>query len=117
LIVYLEDVAPDHRVTYITQGLLRLAFRKVAASDDSAYSADPLHAYRRVDIRPMTPGTFENVLIGLSPIAALVRKEHRLRIAVAGADNGNLERLPAEGDITLAIERGADSYVEVPQLH
>jgi hypothetical protein len=32
-----EDVAPDDRVSYITQGVLRLAFRKVALGDDSAY--------------------------------------------------------------------------------
>jgi hypothetical protein len=54
-----------------------------------------------------------NILIGLSPIAALVHKV----IAIAGVDNGNLERVPVEGDVSLAIERGADSYVEVPQLH
>ena len=117
LIVYLEDVAPDNRVTYITQGPLRLAFRKVAQSDDSAYSADPLHTYRRADMSPMTPARFETVLVGLSPIAALVHKEHRLRVAIAGADHGNLERLPAAGDVTLIIRRGPDSYVEVPQLH
>lgn len=117
LIVYLEDVAPDNRVTYITQGVLRLAFRKMAVSDDGAYSADPLHTYRRADMSPMTPGKFENVVLGLAPIAALVHKAHRLRIAIAGADNGNLERLPAAGDATLAIRRGLNSYVEVPQLH
>jgi len=116
LIVYLEDIAPDNRVTYITQGVLRLAFRKVAESDASAYSADPLHTYRRADMSPMKPGRFENVLVGLSPIAALVQKHHRLRIAIAGADNGNLERLPAEGDAILSIAGGPDSYVEVPQL-
>jgi putative CocE/NonD family hydrolase len=116
LIVYLEDVAPDNRVTFITQGVLRLAFRKVAASDDSAYSADPLHTYRRADMSPMIPGNFENVLVGLSPIAALVHKQHRLRIAIAGADNGNLERLPAQGDATLSVAGGPDSYVEIPQL-
>jgi predicted acyl esterase len=117
LIVYLEDVAPDNRVTFITQGVLRLAFRKVAGSDDSAYSADPLHTYRRADMSSMIPGNFENVLVGLSPIAALVRKQHRLRIAIAGADNGNLERLPAQGDATLSVAGGLNSYVEIPQLH
>jgi len=117
LIIYLEDVAPDNRVTYITQGLLRLAFRKVSVTDNSAYSADPLHAYRRADMSPMTPGTFDKVLIGLSPIAALIHKGHRLRIAIGGADDGNLERLPAEGDVALTIGRGPDSYVEVPHLH
>lgn len=117
LIVYLEDVAPDGRVTYITQGVLRLAFRKITMNDDSAYSADPLHTYRRADMSPMKPGRFENVLVGLSPIAALVHKQHRLRIAIAGADNGNLGRLPAQGDATLGIEGGPESYVEVPRLH
>ncbi len=116
LIVYLEDVAPDNRVTYITQGVLRLAFRKLAEGDDSAFSADPLHGYRRADMRPMRPGGFENISLGLSPIAALVRKGHRLRVAIAGADDGNLERLPAAGDATLSIARGGDSYVEVPLL-
>ncbi|MGB6605371.1 MAG: CocE/NonD family hydrolase, partial [Steroidobacteraceae bacterium] len=116
VIVYLEDVAPDGRVTYITQGVLRLAFRKLAKDDDGAYSADPLHTYRRSDMRPMTPGTFEDVSLGLSPIAALVRKGHRMRVAIAGADDGNLERLPADGDVTLSVARGRDSYVEVPEL-
>jgi len=116
LIVYLEDVAPDNRVTYMTQGVLRLAFRKVAVSDDSAYSADPLHTYRRADMSPMKPGSFENVLVGLSPMAALVHKQHRLRIAIAAADNGNLERIPPQGDATLSIAGGPDSYVEIPRL-
>jgi putative CocE/NonD family hydrolase len=117
LIIYLEDVAPDGRVTYITQGVLRLAFRKIAVGDDSAYSADPFHAYRRADMKPMTSGAFENILVGLSPIAAYIHKGHRLRIAIAGADDGNLERLPAEGDAILTIGRGANSYVEVPRVN
>jgi uncharacterized protein len=66
--------------------------------------------------RPMRPGAFENISLGLSPIAALVRKGHRLRVAIAGADDGNLERLPAAGDVTLSVAHGGDSYLEVPQL-
>ncbi|HEY6621835.1 MAG TPA: CocE/NonD family hydrolase C-terminal non-catalytic domain-containing protein [Steroidobacteraceae bacterium] len=116
LIIYLEDVAPNKGVTYITQGALRLAFRKTAVSDDSAYSSDPLHTYRRADMSPTKPGRFENVLVGLAPIAALVHKQHRQRIASAGADNGNLERLLAVGNATLNIAVGSDSYVEVPRL-
>jgi putative CocE/NonD family hydrolase len=116
LIVYLEDVAPDGVVTYVTQGVLRLAFRKLAASDASAYSADPLHTYLTADMRPMMPGRFEDVLIALSPTATLIRKEHRVRIALAGADDGNLERLPAQGDVTWGIAWGRDSYLEVPQV-
>jgi putative CocE/NonD family hydrolase len=116
LIVYLEDVAPDGVVTYVTQGVLRIAFRKLAASDASAYSADPLHSYLHADMMPMTPGRFEDIRIALSPIAALIRKDHRVRITLAGADDGNLERLPAQGVVTWGIEWGRDSYLEVPQI-
>jgi putative CocE/NonD family hydrolase len=114
LIIYLEDVAPDGRVTYVSQGDLRLAFRKLVRGDDSAYSADPFHSYRRSDMAPLTPGTLADIVIAISPIAALIRKDHRLRVAIAGADAGNLERIPALGDADLTIVRGAESYVEVP---
>jgi uncharacterized protein len=114
LIIYLEDVAPDGRVTYISQGVLRLAFRKLVRGDDRAYSADPFHAYRRSDMALLKPGAPEEIVVGISPIAALVRKDHRLRIALAGADAGNLERIPAQGDADLTVVRGAGSYIEVP---
>jgi predicted acyl esterase len=116
LIVYLEDVAPNGRVTYVSHGLLRLAFRKLASGDDSAISADPFHTYRRADMMAMTPGTFQNVTVAISPIAALIGKGHRLRIAFAGADAGNLEQLPKAGAATLTIARGDETYVEVPRL-
>jgi putative CocE/NonD family hydrolase len=117
LIIYLEDVAPDGRVTYVSQGVLRLAFRKPVQGDDSAYSADPFHAYRRSDMAPLKPGAFEDIVLSISPIAALIRKGHRLRVAIAGADAGNLERIPEQGDAKLTIVRGEESYVEVPHAH
>jgi hypothetical protein len=113
VIVYLEDVAPNGRVTYITQGLLNLAHRKTAAPG-GAVSADPLHSYLRTDMAPMRPGVGEDIAVAISPIAALIRKGHALRVAIAGADAGNLERLPATGNATLTLTRGAVTYVEVP---
>jgi putative CocE/NonD family hydrolase len=116
VIVYLEDVAPNGRVTYITQGLLNLAHRKLAVGD-TGVSADPLHSYLRSDMQPLTPGAVEDVVIAMSPIAAMIRKGHRLRVAIAGADDGNLERLPAQGVATLTLERGEGTYVDVPTVH
>ncbi len=116
VIVYLEDVAPDGAVTYLTEGLIRLAHRKAAAPGDAAISSDPLHSYLSRDVSPMTPGKAEQIDIALSPIAALIRQGHALRIAIAGADAGNLERLPAGGDETLTLERNAKaaSFVTLP---
>jgi putative CocE/NonD family hydrolase len=114
LIVYLEDVSPRGRVTYVSQGVLRLAHRKLVAPGTTARSADPLHTYLRADMTPMVPGVAEDVTLAISPIAALIRTGHSLRVTIAGADANNLERLPAKGDVTLTIERGAGTYVEVP---
>jgi putative CocE/NonD family hydrolase len=113
VIVYLEDVAPNGRVTYVTQGLLNLAHRKLAASDNNL-SADPLHSYLRADMQPMTPGVAEDVDIAISPIAALIRKGHRLRVTISGADDGNLERLPTRGDATITLALSQGTYVDVP---
>lgn len=116
VVVYIEDVAPKGRVTYISQGVLRLAFRKLAPGNDSAYSADPFHTYLRSDMMPMTPGETQSLVIGISPVAALIRRGHRLRFAISGADNGNLERVPTTGSVELTVERGTQTYLELPCL-
>ena len=116
IIIYLEDVSPEGRVTYVTQGLLNLEHRKLTGLD-SGGSTDAFHSFLRRDMAPMRPGTTEDVTIAISPIAALIRNGHRLRIAIAGADANNLERIPTFGDETLTVARGDGSYVELPVAH
>ena len=94
VIVYLEDVLPSGRVVYLTEGVLRLADRKLASAP---IGADPLHSYLRGDAAPMTPGKAEPIRIALSPIAAVLRKGERVRIAIAGADADNLQRHSVSG--------------------
>lgn len=85
--VYLEDVAPDGRVTYITEGMLRAIHRRPADPTTLPYDAGPApHTYRRADAMPVTPGAFMHVRFALFPTAALIRTGHRLRVAIAGAD-------------------------------
>jgi putative CocE/NonD family hydrolase len=85
--VYLEDVAPDGRVTYITEGMLRAIHRRPADPSTLPYDAGPApHSFRRADAMPVTPGEVMQVRFALFPTAALVRAGHRLRIAIAGAD-------------------------------
>lgn len=115
VIVYLEDVLPGGRVVYLSEGVLRLADRRLAATPTGA---DPLHTYLSRDAEPMTPGRAESIRLGLSPIAVIVRKSERLRIAIGGADSDNLERIPASGPQTLQIGRSqaAPSFIEIPTL-
>ena len=104
--VYLEDVDPDGRSRYLTEGGLRLLHR---ATGPNPYleTEVPYRSYAGGDARPMVPDSVETVQIGLWPIAALVRAGHRIRIAVAGADADMFGPLPADGQ-TLQVYRGGD---------
>jgi hypothetical protein len=113
VIVYLEDVLPNGRVVYLSEGVLRLAARKISPTP---VGADRLHSYLSADAAPMTPGRAEQIRITLSPIAFILRKGERLRLAIAGADRDNLERIPAAGPETIELRRtaAAPSFVEIP---
>jgi putative CocE/NonD family hydrolase len=91
---YLEDVAPDGRVTYITEGQLRAINRKIA--DLNALSYDPgevPHSFKRADALPVVPGEKFSLSFKLYAVAALIKKGHRVRLAIGGADTGSFRRL------------------------
>jgi putative CocE/NonD family hydrolase len=92
VIAYLEDVAPDGRVTYLTEGELRLIHRKTqtAACDPAQGVA---RSFARADAAPVTPGELMQVELPLLPVAALIRKGHHLRLSLAGADAGTFPML------------------------
>jgi putative CocE/NonD family hydrolase len=85
--VYLEDVAPDGRVTFLTEGQFRAIHRKLAAPADLPYDEGPAaHSFARRDMLEVSPGERLRVEFALSSVAALIRAGHRLRVAIAGAD-------------------------------
>jgi putative CocE/NonD family hydrolase len=91
--VYLEDVAPEGRVSYLTEGQLRLIHRKPADPATLPYDQGPApHTYARADSLPVMPGEVMQVRFALFPAAALIRKGHRLRVAIAGADADTFHR-------------------------
>ncbi len=92
VIAYLEDVAPDGRVTYLTEGELRLIHRK---TQGAACDADEgvNRSFARADGAPVVPGELMQVEIALLPVAARLRKGHHLRLALSGADEGTFPLL------------------------
>jgi predicted acyl esterase len=50
------------------------------------------------------------------PTSVLLRKGHRIRVALAGADRSWFERYPAEGALKLTVYREAQraSYLDLP---
>ncbi len=94
LFVYLEDEIPGGKVTYITEGQLRLIHRKVSGEKPLYNLQVPYHSFKREDVLPLAPGEVVEVSFGLLPVAALVRKGHRLRLGIAGHDAGNFAPIP-----------------------
>lgn len=117
IFVYLEDVAPDGRVTYLTEGQLRAVSRKLAKPSELPYPIDgPAHTHRRADAQAVRPGQVFEVQIGLFPVAALIRKGHAVRVAIAGADAGTFRRYSEGKPDVFTIHRGGarPSAVDLP---
>jgi len=114
---YLEDVAPGGRVTYLDEGILRLIDRKEVDPKSLPYEPlGPAHSFTRKDAEPLTPGAPEKIRVSLYPTSVLLRKGHRIRIALAGADTGFFKRYPAEGTPRWTMYRDPQrpSFIELP---
>jgi putative CocE/NonD family hydrolase len=114
--VYLEEVDANGKVTYLTEGLLRALQRKVSSEPAPSKLQVPYHSFKKKDAMPLVPGQTAEIKFGLQPISALVKKGHRLRIAIAGHDQGTFARIPAEGGPTIAVQRNRRnlSWIELP---
>lgn len=117
--VYLEDVAPDGRVTYLTEGLLRAIHRKVGDPRTARYV--PLgvyHSLRKVDVQPLAPGEVAEIRITLYPISVLISTGHRIRLAIAGHDAALKTRYPPDGIPELHFIRNSAqaSYLQLPVM-
>jgi putative CocE/NonD family hydrolase len=116
--VYLEDVAPDGRVTYITEGILRLANRAVK---DSQGAYDPFAPYRsmeRADAQPMEPGQVTEISLRLFATSVRISQGHRIRIAIAGGDASTFARVPEQGNPVFTIYRNIPypSFIDLPVM-
>ncbi len=115
--VYLEDVAPGGRVSYVTEGMLRAIHRKAANSATLPYDQGPApHSFRRADGLPVKSGKAMDMQFALFPTAALLRAGHRLRVAIAGADADTFHRYSDAKADSFKIRRGGSvgSSIEVP---
>ena len=78
---YLEDVTPDGKVHYITEGELRALNRKWQPSTEKAVSSPtvPARTFRREDAEPLNPGEVTSLVIDFLPTSYLFKKGHRIR--------------------------------------
>jgi putative CocE/NonD family hydrolase len=116
-IVYLEDVAPDGRVTYITEGQLRAVMRRISEEAPLYRKYGPHRSELRADAMPLVPGEVAEIPIELWATSVLFRKGHRIRVAIAGADKDTFLRYPRDGGVpTITVERNRKrpSRIDLP---
>lgn len=100
LFVYLEDVAPDGRVAYVTEGCLRALHRRMK---------DGARTFAAADARPLADGERAELVVPLLPISWLFRAGHRVRVAIAGCDADHFT--PPREPHTLLVHGGR---IELP---
>ncbi|MGE3171616.1 MAG: CocE/NonD family hydrolase [Planctomycetota bacterium] len=107
LLVYLEDVDPDGRSRYVTEGGLRLVHRPKALAGGAVHEP----SFAAADRRPLVPGEPIDLALRLQPTSMCWRRGHRLRLAIAGADRGTFARVPEAGDVTMHVARGGSAAI------
>lgn len=116
--VYLEDIDEKGIVTYLTEGEFRALHRKISTAQPPCQILVPYHSFLKKDAMPLVPGQIAELKFGLQPTSVLIKKGHRLRVAIAGADRNTFTRIPAEGTPTITVARNHrnPSGIELPVI-
>jgi putative CocE/NonD family hydrolase len=104
-IVYLEHVAADGRVRYLTEGQLRGVHRREATAPVPFVQAGPPRSFKRADRQALVPGEVTTLSFALLPTSVQFHAGDRIRIAIAGADADSFARVPAEGPAVWTLHR------------
>jgi len=116
--VYLEDIDEQGVVTYVTEGELRALHRKISTDAPPYRMGVPYHSFKKQDAMPLVPGQIAELKFALQPTSVLIKKGHRLRLAIAGADKETFARIPETGVPTIKIARNKQnaSWIDLPVI-
>jgi uncharacterized protein len=119
-IAYLEDVAPDGRVTYLTEGSLRGIHRKLSTQPSPYKTTYPYRTFAAKDVAPLVPGELAALTFQLQATSVRIEIGHRLRLAIAGADKGTFLPVPADDqqNVIIQVSHGGTlpSFMDVPEV-
>jgi len=110
---YLEDVAPNGDVTYVTEGMLRAMHRKISEDPEPYVMLGPNHSFKRKDTLPLVPGEITEISFKLFATSVQIKKGHSIRISLAGADKSIFNRFPEEGSPVWKVYRNSNHISSV----
>lgn len=87
LFAYLEDVAPNGLVRYITEGQL-LCGNRINPNRTPLYkTVHPVPSFLKADYKALTPNETTEVNMTLQAASFMFKKGHRIRLAIGGLDS------------------------------
>jgi putative CocE/NonD family hydrolase len=115
-IAYLEDVAPDGKTTYVSEGELRALHRKLSSESPPYATSYPFRTFFTRDEQLLVPGRIATLTFQFQATSVVFGAGHRIRLAIAGADKGMFLRVPTEGPVTIHVQRGGvePSFISLP---
>lgn len=107
---YLEAITPDGKVLYLSEGLLRGAYRE-QLQNPPYRTFNVTHNFSKEGRKPMVQGKMATLDLAILPTSVILPKGYRLRVTLAGHDHGNFERIPKDGTVQWRIPSGLSSLV------
>lgn len=115
---YIEDVAPDGSVTYVTEGLFRALHRKVSENTSGYKQVGPFHTFNKKDAEPLTPGETVRLQFDLLPISYQFKAGNALRVSIAGSDVEHFDHPDSKPTkLTLRCTDDAPSKIIIPVVN
>lgn len=119
--LYLEDIDENGRISYVTEGMLRLLHRQLSAKTPPYHDVVPYRTFTRPDGLFIQPGKLALLTFDLFPTSYLFKKGHRIRVAIAGADRDHFRPIPSSlytHPPTLTVFRNAQfpSHIQLPVI-
>ncbi len=115
-IAYLEDVSPDGRVSYVTEGQLRAIHRRLSDREPPYVQTVPYRTFKRRDALPLVPGETAEIVFDLLPTSYLFQKGHSIRLALSGADASHFNPLTDEPpDLRFHRNQAFLSRIDLPR--
>jgi putative CocE/NonD family hydrolase len=115
---YLEDVGPDGRCRYVTEGALRALNRKAAPCPQHHRTTWPWRTFARADAAPLPRGEAAELTFALLPVSWAFAAGSRVRLAISGADCDHVVEVPQGRPPLLRIHHGTQhpSRLALPYL-
>jgi putative CocE/NonD family hydrolase len=112
---YLEDVAPDGKVSVITEGRLRASLRAENKAPWTMPAGVPWHRAYQEDARPLEPGKPAELHFDMMPTSYVFKAGHRIQITVTGSDHRErLRDINPAPTITVYADKDHPSGVTLP---